>query len=199
MATKTKTQKITEKVKKMAKKSKPKTDKDALKSLLLKDMNDKKEVERLERVEENKNIMESIIYTKFSTPLCTQLIDKLKEEGISYIEKPQLEFEEEVNQMSLTTGQLQFPTILINGEYLVVNRDFIQIPQAIEIIKKIGTKGLSLPPNDTRTIEGLKNMGYGISQQLMSLGRNLQQMNQKLEPIEQFINKLKEEIESEDA
>ena len=199
MATKTKTQKITEKVKKMAKKSKPKTDKDALKSLLLKDMNDKKEVERLERVKENKNIMESIIYTKFSTPLCTQLIDKLKEEGISYIEKPQLEFEEEVNQMSLTTGQLQFPTILINGEYLVVNRDFIQIPQAIEIIKKIGTKGLSLPPNDTRTIEGLKNMGYGISQQLMSLGRNLQQMNQKLEPIEQFINKLKEEIESEDA
>ena len=46
MATKTKKQKLTDTVKKMAKKTESKTDKDALKSLLLKDLNDKKEKER---------------------------------------------------------------------------------------------------------------------------------------------------------
>ena len=55
MATKTKKEKLTDSLKKMTKKSK-KTDKDALKNLLLKDMKGKKEDERLERVEENKNI-----------------------------------------------------------------------------------------------------------------------------------------------
>ena len=41
-------------------------------------------------------------------------------------------------------------------------------------------------------------MGHGIAQQLQHLGRSLQQINSKLGPIQQFIDKLKEEIESED-
>ena len=201
MATKTKKQKLTDTVKKMANKtSKPsKTNKDALKSLLLKEVKDGKEVERLKRVEANKNIPEITVYTKFSNPLCTQTLDKLKEEGISYIEKPHLEFEEEFSNVSLITGQAQFPTILVNGEYLVANRDFNQVPQLVEIIKRIGKKGVVLPPNDIRIVEGFKNMGLAISQQLMNLGKQLQEMDQKLDPITKFIDKLKEEIESEDA
>ena len=199
MATKTKKQKLTDTVKKMAKKTESKTDKDALKSLLLNDMKSKKEEERLQRVEENKDIMESVIYTKFSNPLCKQLIDKLEEEGIAHIQKPELDFENEVKEMSLTTGQIQFPTIFINGEYLVANRDFQNIPQVIEIIRRIGKKGTTIPSNDVRIIEGFKNLGFGMSQQLQNLGRSLQQINQQLGPIQQFIDKLKEEIESEDA
>ena len=42
-------------------------------------------------------------------------------------------------------------------------------------------------------------MGLAISQQLMNLGKQLQAMDQKLDPITKFIDKLKEEIESEDA
>ena len=186
------------KTKNKTKKSTKEKVKSSLKNILLKEMNDKKEVERLERVEENKNIQKITVYTKFSTPQCTQLIEKLTEEGIGFIEKPELEFQEEVEKMTLMTGQMQFPTILVNGEYLVINRDFSQIPQAIEVIKKIGKKGVVIPPNDIRLMEGYKNMGMGIQQQFMHLGRSLQAIQQKLDPITQFIDKLKEEIESED-
>ena len=198
MATKTKKQKITDKVKKMAKKATPKTDTNALKSLLLKDINEEKENARLQRVEENKNIPEITVYIEDTVPLCKQLTDTLTEEGITYITKPILEFPKEWNTTVLTTGQIQLPTILVNGEYLVANRDFQQVPQAIEIIRRIGKKGVVLPPNDIRIVEGFKNMGLAISQQLQNVGRQLQAMDQKLDPITTFINKLKEEIESED-
>ena len=82
----TKTKKITDKVKKMVKKSKtPKTDKDALKASLLKEVNEKKEKERLERVEKNKNIQEVTVYTKDNDPTCKQLIKKLWLENLHQI------------------------------------------------------------------------------------------------------------------
>ena len=161
-------------------------------------MKGKKEEERLERVEENKNIQEITVYTKFSTPLCTQLLEQLENEGIAFVEKPLLDNEEEFNEISLLTGQYQFPTVLVNGEYLVAQRDFGQIPQAIEIIKRIGKEGVTIPPIDVRTMEGIKNLGGGIQQQFMNIGRQLHGIQQKLDPITQFIDKLKEEIESED-
>tara|TARA_R110001606_G_C15078140_1_gene616905 strand:+ start:47 stop:607 length:561 start_codon:yes stop_codon:yes gene_type:complete len=186
----------------MATKTKTKTKdklKSSLKNVLLKEMKGKKKEERIERIKENADLQEIIVYTKFSTPLCTQLIDKLKEEGISYIEKPLLDNEEEFNNIALITNQYQFPTIIVNEEYLVPNRDFSQVPQAIEIIKRIGKEGVIIPPVDVRTMEGLKNLGAGINQQFQNLGRQINQLQQKIDPIQKFIDKLKEEIESEDA
>ena len=172
--------------------------KSSLKNVLLKEMKDKKEDERLLRVEENKNINEVTVYTKFSTPLCTQLLEQLESEGIAFVEKPLLDNEDEFNEVALLTGQYQFPTVLVYGEYLVANRDFAQTPQVIEIIKKIGREGVVLPSVDIRTLEGIKNLGGGVQQQFMHLGRQLQGIQQKLDPITKFIDKLKEEIESED-
>ena len=109
----TKTKKITDKVKKMVKKSKtPKTDKDALKSSLLKEVNEKKEKERLERVEENKQIQEVKVFTKENDPISTQLIKMFKEDGVAYVEKPIEKFEEEKNKVVLMTNQNQWPTVV---------------------------------------------------------------------------------------
>ena len=71
------------------------------------------------------------------------------------------------------------PTFYVNGEYLVANRDFAQTPQVIEIIKKIGREGVVLPSVDIRTLEGIKNLGGGVQQQFMHLGRQLQGIQQK--------------------
>ena len=147
--------------------------KDSLKNVLLNEMKGKKEDERLERVKENADMQTLTVYTKFSTPLCTQLIDKLTEEGIPFIEKPLLDNEKEFTAVSLITNQYQFPTILVNGEYLVPQRDFAQVPQVIEIVKRIGAKGVTIPPIDVRTMEGLKNLGAGINQQFQNIGRQL--------------------------
>ena len=196
---KTKTQKITDKVKKMANKSKPKTDKDALKSLLLKDINSKKEEERLQRIEDNKNIEEVIIWTHATTPLCKQLTEKLTLEGISFIEKDALELQDEFNNVSLITNHNSLPVIIVKGEHLVAQRDFKNIDQAIMIISRIGKKGIIIPPIEVRTLEGFKNMASGFANSINNLSQQLTQINQKLGPIQQFIDKLKEEIESEDA
>jgi glutaredoxin len=196
---KTKTQKITDKVKKMANKSKPKTDKDALKSLLLKDINSKKEEERLQRIEDNKNIEEVTIWTHETTPLCKQLTEKLTSEGISFIEKDALELQDEFNNVALITNHNSLPVIIVKGEHLVAQRDFKTIDQAIMIISRIGKKGIIIPPIEVRTLEGFKNMASGFANSINNLSQQLTQINQKLGPIQQFIDKLKEEIESEDA
>jgi len=198
MATKTKKQKLTDTVKKMAKKTESKTDKDALKSLLLKDINDKKEVERLERVKENKNVMEVTVYTQKEIPLCKQMIDTLTEEGISFIEKSIEDIKEEWDNVILATNQVQLPTLVVNGEYLVANRDFKTAPQIIDVIRRIGKEGTVLPSVEIRTLEGFKNMANGFQQALMNLGQQIHKLDQKMTPIQQFIDKLKEEIESED-
>ena len=172
--------------------------KSSLKNVLLKEMKDKKEDERLLRVEENKNINEVTVYTKFSTPLCTQLLEQLESEGIAFVEKPLLDNEDEFNEVALLTGQYQFPTVLVNGEYLVANRDFQNPAQIIEVIRRIGKEGVVLPPVELRTLEGFKNMASGFQQALMNVGRQIHALDQKLVPIQQFIDKLKEEVESED-
>tara|TARA_R110000744_G_scaffold221870_1_gene340870 strand:- start:37 stop:636 length:600 start_codon:yes stop_codon:yes gene_type:complete len=199
MATKTKKQKLTDTVKKMTKKAEPKTDKDALKSLLLKDINENKEKERLQRVEDNKNIEEFTVWTTDTVPLCKELTDKLTTEGISFVEKDVMVLVEEFNKVSLVTNQVSLPIIVIKGEHLVSQRDFKTTEQILSIITRIGKKGIVLPSIEIRTLEGFKNMASGFSQQLNNVGNQLNQINQKLGPIQEFINKLKEEIESEDA
>ena len=197
MATKTKKEKLTDSLKKMTKKSKT-TDKDALKNLLLKDMKDQKEQERLQRVEENKNLQEIIIYTKFSCPFCKQMIDLLESEGIKYTEKSHIEHEDEWNQIIGLTNTPVFPTLVVNGEYLAPRRDFNQPQQAINIIKVLAKKGFKMPSNELRIREALKTLGANIQQSNQNIIQQIQQLHKRLEPIQQFINKLKEEIESED-
>ena len=198
MSTKTKKQKITDTVKKMAKKAESKSDKDSLKSLLLKDMNDKKEVERLERVKENANLQEVIVYTKFSCPYCKSMLELLDSEGIKYTERPQVDFEDEWNQVVALTNTPVFPTLLVNGEYLAPRRDYNQPQQAIQIIKSIAKKGFKFPPNERRIMESIKNLQSYLQQSQVGVNQQIQALHKRLDPIQQFIDKLKEEIESED-
>lgn len=194
----TKKEKLTKTVKKMAKKKSEKTDKDALKSLLLKEVNEKKEKERLERVEANKNIEEVTVWVHNNVPLCKELTEKLTSEGISFIEKNVEKFQEDFDNVALITNQQSLPTIVVNGEHLVFNRDFKNVDQALMIISRIGKKGVIIPSVEVRTLEGFKNMASGFATTLNNMSQQINAINQKLGPIQQFIDKLKEEIESED-
>ena len=97
------------------------------------------------------------------------------------------------------TNQNQWPTVVTHtGEYLVNNRDFKQPAQVVHILRRIGIKGIEMPPNDIRILEGFKNMAAGIAMQLSNTQRQIQQVQQTLGPIKQFIDKLKAEVESDD-
>ena len=172
--------------------------KESLKNVLLKELKDQKSEEREIRKKENANLQEVIMYTKFSCPFCQQMKDKLEDEGIGYTEKPQLENEKEWDEVATLTGMPIFPTLLVNGEYLVPRRDFQQIPQAVDLIKRLAQKDFKMPSKEDRVIEGIISLGGNIGQQFIAFSQQINQINTKLDPIISFIEKLKEEIESED-
>ena len=126
------------------------------------------------------------------------MLDLLNEEGIKYTEKPQVDFEKEWEKVVTLTNTPVFPTLLVNGEYLSPRRDFNQPQQAVQIIKIIGKKGFKFPSNEKRLIEKIKTLESYTQQSQMAVNQQLQTLHKRLDPITQFIDKLKEEIESED-
>ena len=175
-----------------------KSTKDKLKSILVNELKSKKEDEKQIRRDENANIAEVTIYTKFSCPFCTQIIDKLKDEGIKYLEKPQLEFEKETNDIFGLTGMPIFPTLVVNEEYLVPRRDFQNPQQLIDRIKIVGKLDYTNPPFETRVIEMMKSNGVGMNTTLQQMSQQMGQIQQKLTPMVDFINNIQSQIEEEE-
>ena len=161
----------------MATKTKKST-KDKLKSILVNELKSKKEDETKVRQKENAALSEVTIYTKFSCPFCTQTIDKLKEEGIKYVEKPQLDFEEETQNIFNMTGMPIFPTLYVNGEYLVPRRDFQNPQQLIDRLKQVAKKDYTVPSFEPRIVEMMKSANTGFGQTLQQVQQQLQKLQE---------------------
>ena len=177
----------------MATKTKTKTkDKlsNALKNKFLGEMKDKKETDRLERVEANSKLNEIIIYTQSTCPYCTNMKKAMDDEGIKYIEKEFTKFNEEWNSVVETTNIPVFPTIKIGNDFLAARRDFQQVPQAIQRIIIMADPKRATLSNEIRIIEGLKTLNYNMSSAF-------QQMNNQMKPLQDFISKIQQEIEEE--
>tara|TARA_R110000782_G_C14555482_1_gene385516 strand:+ start:16 stop:564 length:549 start_codon:yes stop_codon:yes gene_type:complete len=178
MATKTKT------------KTKDKLSK-ALKNKFIDEMKDKKETERLERVKENANLKEVIIYTKIGCPFCTQLKDALIKEGVKYIEKTNTDYPLEWQKVSGITGIAIFPTIEVEENYLVPRRDFQQVPQGVSMTIGLANPKLTKPSNEIRIIEGLKTLSYHMS-------TAFSQLDNKINPLSSFITNIEKQIKEEE-
>ena len=97
------------------------------------------------------------------------------------------------------TGMPIFPTLYVNGEYLVPRRDFQNPQQLIDRLKQVAKKDYIVPSFEPRIVEMMKSANTGFGQTLQQVQQQLQQINSKLGPITEFIENIKSQIEEEDS
>ena len=178
MATKTKT------------KTKDKLTK-ALKNKFLGELKDKKETERLEKVKENANLKEVLIYTDKNQPHNKQFTDVLTQEGIKFNEIEISESKDEWVKVTSITNLGMLPTVLVNQNFLVQRRDFQNAQQLIGAIQYFGNPNFENPTFEGRMIEQTKTNNY-------NLFNRIQQLEGKLHPLITFIQKLEKQLSEED-
>ena len=164
----------------------------ALKTKLVDELKDKKENDRLERVKANANLKEVILYTQSTCPYCKQMKEQMDQEGIKYVEKEWTEFPTEWQKVSETTQLGVFPTIEIDGEYLVPRRDFQQIPQGIQRIIATANPKRVASFDNAQILEGFKTLNY-------NMGNAFQQLNKTIQPLQEFITNIQKEIAEEEG
>ena len=180
MATKTKTTKTT------------KTNiKDSLKNVFINELKDKKEIERLERVKENANLKEVIIYTDKNQPQNKNITDILTQEGIKFNEVDISENKDEWVKVTSVTNLGLLPTVLVNQNFLVQRRDFQNAQQLIGAIQYFGNPNFENPTFEGRMIEQTKTNNY-------NLFNRIQQLEGRLNPLIAFIQKLEKQLSEED-
>tara|TARA_Y100001963_G_C6583786_1_gene354731 strand:+ start:57 stop:611 length:555 start_codon:yes stop_codon:yes gene_type:complete len=165
--------------------------KEALKSKVKDELVEVKEQQQKEIREKNSKLKEFDIYTKVGCPYCKQLIDKLNDDGIKFVEKIGTEHPEKWAEVASLTGVPVFPTIVIGKNYLTPRRDFQNIQQAVGAIQVLANPKYVDPEFEVRMVEMLKTLGYGFNNQLQS-------MQQQITPLKSFIEKLQKELEEED-
>ena len=180
----------------MATKTKTKTKlSKALKNTFISELKDKKEEERLERVKANAKLPEILIYTQSTCNYCKQVKETLDNEGIKYVEKDHLKYSEEWKTLSQTTGMGVFPTLVINDNYIVPRRDFQNPQQAIQVIQILGDPDFkpdtSIDGKITKILERQNTNGY-------NLFMKIQHLENKLNPVINFINNLQKELAEEE-
>jgi glutaredoxin len=174
----------------MATKTKTKLTK-ALKDTFINELKDKKETDRLERVKANSKLKEVIVYTQSTCPFCKQLKEQMDTEGIKYTEKEWTEYPEEWARVSETTQLGVFPTVEIDGEFLVPRRDFQQVPQGIQRIIAMANPERLSSSNETKLLEQFKTLNYNMSNAFQQLGKTLQ-------PLQTFVQNIQKELEEEE-
>ena len=168
--------------------------KDSLKNVFINELKDKKETERLERVKANSDLKEVIIYTHKNQPHLKQYTDALTQEGIKFTEIDASEGDglDEWNKVISITNLGIFPTVLVNGNFLVQRRDFQQPQQLIGAIQYFGNPKFENPAFEGKIFEQMKTNNFNLFQQI-------QQLQGKLNPIVTFIQNLEKQLSEEDA
>jgi len=124
---------------------------------------------------------EIIIYTNKTCPYCNQIKQLLKDNKIKYTERDKEKFNQEWYRVVELTGIPVFPTININNEYLVPNRDFQNQQQLLNIIKYLISDDYKEKDIQIRIHEKLKTINYNMGNQFTHIGSviNLIRQNTK--------------------
>jgi len=133
---------------------------------------------------EDKKQREVIIYTMKSCAFCKQLKDFLNEKSIEYIEKDTDVHQQEWEQVKSVTMIPMFPTILLDDEYFIPQRDFQTAQQGAELINyRLTTNWVR--PNPLPTLhEGIKTVNGAIgilSNRLTVMGNQINALQQQIE------------------
>ena len=164
----------------------------ALKNTFINELKDQKETERLERVKENNNLKEVIIYTSKNQPHNKQFTDLLTKEGIKFEEIDIEENKDAWNKVITLTNLPQFPTVLVNQNFLVQRRDFQNVQQLIGAIQYFGSPKFENPAFEGKIYEQMKTNSYNMFQ-------TIQRLEGRLNPVITFIQNLEKQLAEEDS
>ena len=164
----------------------------ALKNTFINELKDQKETERLERVKENSNLKEVIIYTSKNQPHNKQFTDLLTKEGIKFEEIDTEENKDEWNKVITITNLPQLPTVLVNQNFLVQRRDFQNPQQLLGVIQHFANPNFENPAFEGKVIEQMKTNNY-------NLFTRINQLSQQITPIITFIQNLEKQLAEDDS
>ena len=106
-----------------------------LKETIKKHLVDKNEKERLERVEANSKLKKSTIYVNDSEH-CKNVVKFLESEGVKHeIVKISSPTDKEMKKIITITNVATLPAILVNGNYIMSDRDFTDPKQALTALQ----------------------------------------------------------------
>ena len=179
----------------MATKTKTKTKtkiKDSLKNVFINELKGKKEEERLERVKHNATLREITIYIDKRNQESKPYTDLLEKEGVKFELKEISEHMDEWNQVAAKTNLAFFPTLYIQGEYIVNKRDFQNPQQCMGITQYLASPKLINPTPDEKIHEQMKTNQYNLYQRI-------NQLDQKITPLLSFMTNLQKELSEEEG
>ena len=137
---------------------------------------------------EDKKQREVVMYTMKSCAFCKQLKDILNEKSIEYVEKDSEVHVNEWEQVKAVTMIPMFPTILLDDEYFIPQRDFQTAQQGAELINyRLTTNWVR--PNPLPTLhEGIKTVNGAIgilSNRLTAMSNAINNLQQQVETMKQ--------------
>ena len=112
-----------------------------------------------------------IIYTMSECAYCKELKEKLNAANVEFVEKDKEKFNGEWFRVVQLTGIPIFPTVNIDGEYLVPNRDFQNPTQILNIIEYMTSDEYKEWDIQTKIYEKLKTLSYSINNQFNNLNK----------------------------
>ena len=143
---------------------------------------------------EDKKQREVVMYTMKSCAFCKQLKDILNEKSIEYVEKDSEVHVNEWEQVKAVTMIPMFPTILLDDEYFIPQRDFQTAQQGADLISyRLTTNWVRPNPLPTlhegiKTVNGaigiLSNRLTAMSGQINTLQQQIQEMTPQKEMTE---------------
>jgi glutaredoxin len=164
--------------------------KDSLKKLLISELTEKKEEERLERVKENANLKQVDFYYDKRQKHTENFKQYLEGEGIKVNSIEVSENPKEWSYVRTLTNLSTLPTILVNKNALVMRRDFSNQKQLVNAVKHFANPNFKNPDFNGLMLEQTKTNSFNIMMRL-------NQLEQKINPIISFVNDLKKQLEEE--
>ena len=116
------------------------------------------------------------IYTSKSCKYCDQVKELLKENWIEYVELEAGEHKESWDQVKKLTDLPIFPTIEIENEFLVPNRDFNSPTNLVDLVKNFDKSKFS---DSKRTLELVKTLNYNIYTAFNRLNKVIEELENK--------------------
>ena len=165
--------------------------KDSLKKVLINELKEKREEERLERVKENANLKEIIFYYDPKQVHTSNFKKYLEDEGIKVNSINVSENQEEWNHVRTLTNMQNLPTVMVNKNVLIMRRDFLNQKQLLQVVKHYANPDFKNPDFKGYILESSKTNTYNLMMRI-------NQLEQKLTPIIGFINDLKKQLAEEE-
>tara|TARA_R110000744_G_scaffold78365_1_gene154480 strand:- start:164 stop:667 length:504 start_codon:yes stop_codon:yes gene_type:complete len=162
-----------------------------LKEQIRQELIEKKEKERLERVEKNSKLREIIFYSDNKKPISNDLKEHLINEGIEFTEIEFSKDRKELLKIMSITNFNNLPILKVNGEYLAYQRDFTNNNQCVNGLQYLGDPEFENPPTENKILEHMKTSTYNINSRI-------HQLSQQITPLVQFIQKLQKELLEEE-